>query len=122
MPFRFHLGACFFQKLSDSIHYIIKQKCYPYLQNYIADLIYIGLPSSIHQVYQFLLDLIQDLGLEISMKKLHPPDTKVVCLGILITTIDSTMSIPPDKLQQIIQAYTDWSDKRVCTKISSNLY
>ena len=42
MPFGFRLGAFFFQKKSDDIHYIMQQKGYPYLQNYIDDLIYIS--------------------------------------------------------------------------------
>ena len=103
-------------KISDSIRYIMHQKGYPYLQNYIDDLIYIGLPSSVHQAYHSLLDLLQKLGLEISQKKLNPPDTKVVCLGILIDTIQRTMAIPEDKLVQIMEICADWWDKRVCTK------
>ena len=105
-------GAFFFQKISDAIRYIMQQKGYPYLQNDIDDLIYIGLPSSVNEAYQSLLHLVQELGLEISRKKLHPPDTKVVCLD----TIHRTMSIPADKLGQIMQVCEEWSDKRICTK------
>ena len=50
------------------------------------------------QACHSLLDLLQELGLEISQKKLNPPDTKVVCLGILIDTIQRTMVL--------IQTYT----------------
>ena len=116
MPLGIRLGAFFFQKISDAIRYIMQQKGYPYLQNYIDDLIYIGLPSSVQQAYESLLHLLQELGLEISSKKLHPPDTKVVCLGILIDTIHRTMSNPAEKLQQIIQVCHEWLDKRICTK------
>ena len=48
------------------------------LLNYIDDLIYIALPSKIHHSYQFLLSLLQELGLEVSHKKLVPPSTEVV--------------------------------------------
>ena len=116
LPFGFRLGAFFFMKISDAIRYIMQQKGYPYLQNYLDDLIYIGLPSSVDKAYQSLLSLLEELGLEISRKKLHPPDTKVVCLGILIDTIHRTMSIPTDKLAQIMQVCAEWSDKLICTK------
>ena len=96
---------------SNSVCIMISKKCLR--QN---DLIYIGLPSSVDQAYHSLLDLLQELDLEISQKKLHAPDTKVVCLGILIDTIQRTMSILQDNLEQIIKMCTDWSDKRVCTK------
>ena len=59
------------------------------LFNYIADLVYTGLPS-----FQFLKGLLTDLGLEISQKKLVPLDTSVICLGIQSNTIDRTISIP----------------------------
>ena len=62
LPFGFRLGAFFLQKISNVIHYIMQQKGYPYLQNYIDDLIYIGSPSSVDQAYQSLLDLLQELA------------------------------------------------------------
>ena len=39
---------------------------FPGLHNYIDDLIYCGLPSKIHKPYQFLMSLLQDLGLAIN--------------------------------------------------------
>ena len=87
-----------------------------YLHNYIDDLLYCGLPSKIHSAYEFLFQLLQELGLDISDKKLHPPDTQVVCLGILFDTVNRTISIPPKKSQEIIQTCKKWSDKRYCTK------
>ena len=84
--------------------------------NYIDGLIYCGLPSTVDQSYHFLLNLLQDLGLNISHKKLCPPDTKVICLGILFNTVDRTISIPPDKLSEIVQVCHEWSDRRVVNK------
>ena len=63
-----------------------------------------------------MLDLLQDLGLDISIKKLCPPDTKVVCLGILFDTVNRTISIPDTKLQEICTVCQNWSDKRMVTK------
>ena len=47
--------------------------------------------------------MLQDLGLIISDKKLTPPDTKDLCLGILLDTVAHTMSIPSKELQEIIK-------------------
>ena len=115
LPFGFHLSF-FFSKLSNTIRYIMAKYGHPYLSKYIDDLIYCGLPSKIDSAYQFLLNLLQELGLDISDKKLHPPDTKFVCLGILFDTVNRTISMLPEKLQDIIQICTEWSDKRSCTK------
>ena len=63
-----------------------------------------------------MLSLLQDLGLDISEKKLCTPDTKVICLGILFNTVDKTISIPPDKLSEIMRVCHYWSEKKVVTK------
>ena len=86
------------------------------LLNYIDDLIYTALPSTIHDSYQFLLDLLQQLGLDISSKKLHPPSTQAVCLGTLFDTVTRTITIPPDKLQEVIHICKNWDNKAMCTK------
>ena len=74
-----------------------------------------GLPSTVDQSYHFLLNLLQGLGLDIS-HKLCPPDTKVICLGILFNTVDRTISIPSDKLSDIVKVCHEWSDKTIVTK------
>ena len=61
---------------------------YQNLLNYIDYLIYLGLPSNIDSSYTFLLHLLQDLGLEISQNKLIAPSTAVVCLGILVDSVN----------------------------------
>ena len=81
------------------------------LKNYIDDLIYIGLPSVIRTPYDFLLSLLQQLGLQVRSKKLCPPSTNVTCLGIQFDTENHIMSIPVDRLQEIISMCLEWSDK-----------
>ena len=77
---------------------------------------YCGLPSNIGHSYQFLLDLLQDLGLDISVTKLCPPSKKVICLGIMFDTVNRTISIPDNKLQEIYQTCKVWTDKRMVSK------
>ena len=81
--------------------------------NYIDNFKYIGLPSKIHHFYQFLLSLLQDLGLEVSHKNLVLPSTEVVCLGILNNTIDKTISMPQEKLQEIKNMCNEWQCKKL---------
>ena len=75
----------------------MKQNGHNALLNYIDYLICIGLSSSIMHSVNFLLSLLQDLGLEVSQSKLVPPSTQVVCLGILIDIVQNTISIPSEK-------------------------
>ena len=115
-PFGYRLGSNFFQKISDSIRFIMNKNGHTGLRNYIDDLIYIGLPSVIRTPYDFLLSLLQDLGLQVSSKKLCPPSTKVTCLGIEFDTEKCIMSIPSSKLHEIVHMCFQWSDKRVASK------
>ena len=53
---------------------------YKRLYNYKDDLIYIGHPK-INQAYAALLNILAELGLGISQKKLVESTTSVICLG-----------------------------------------
>ena len=116
VPFGYRNGSQIFQRCTDAIRFTMQQHGFPHLFNYIDDLIYTGLPSQIHSSYQFLLQLLQELGLDISQKKLVPPDTVVTCLGIQIDTVNRTLSIPHQKLQEIVKLCKDWVSKTYCSK------
>ena len=111
IPFGFRHGSQIFQRCTDAIRHIMASNGFHTFFNYIDDLIYIGLPSEIQTSFQFLTNLLQQLGLDISTKKLVPPATSVICLSILIDSVRKTISIPPDKLSQINAMCRDWNDK-----------
>ena len=115
-PFGFHHGTLFCQRCSDAIRYIMTSHGHTGLFNYIDDLIYTSLPSEIQNSYHFLLNLLQDLGLDISTKKLVSPATSVTCLGILVDSVNRTISIPQEKLQEIVKTCKKWAGKTYCSK------
>ena len=115
-PFGYRNGSLFFQRCSDAIRYIMAEHGFPDLFNYIDDLIYVGLPSKIDAAFDFLMSLLADLGLEVSSKKLVAPATSVICLGILIDSTSRTISIPSEKLGQIVELCHLWSQKTYCSK------
>ena len=63
-----------------------------------------------------LENLLQDLGLEESKEKYHPPSTSMPYLGVLFDSVKMTMSVPPDKLQEIREELTLWARKSTATK------
>ena len=69
--------------------------------NYVDDYVGFDIPSDAGASFDLLFDLLQKLGLTVSQKKLVPPTTSVVCLGVEINTLTGTVSIPADKLRQI---------------------
>ena len=86
------------------------------LINYLDDLIYVGLPSQIDKAYTDLIRLLESLGLDISVKKLVPPSTSVTCLGILVDSVDRTISIPPEKMKDILKMCKEWTFKSTVSK------
>ena len=96
--FGYRHGSIFFEKVTNSIRYIIRKHGFNNLFNYVGDLIYCDLPSKIYPAYQFLLQLLPKLGLDINKKKLVPPTTSMICLGTLVNSETRTMSEPPEKL------------------------
>ena len=111
LPFGTRHGSQIFQRLSDAVRYMMRQKGFRAI-----DYVGVGVPHVAHASYASLFNLMQELGLTISEKKLVPPSTKVICLGFLINTEEGTVSIPPDKLRHINDTVKEWLTKRACTK------
>ena len=122
VPFVYRHGSIFFEKVTDSIRYIMRKHGFYNLFNYVDDLIYCDLPSKIHEAYKFLLQLLPKLGLEINKKKLVPTTTSMICLGILVDSETRTMSVPPEKLTCITDICHKWQNKKYVQKGSHNLY
>ena len=108
-------GSALFQRLSDAVHHIMRQRQYDVI-NYIDDILRVDLPSRIDTSFDALRQLLCDLGFQISKKKLEPPSTCLNCSGILINTETFTMSIPPVKLKEISDICQEWSCKSFCTE------
>ena len=103
VPFGTRHGSQIFQHLSDAVRYMMRQKGF-LMVDYIDDYVGMGVPSVAWASYSALTDLMGELGLTISDKKLVAPSTQVTCLGVLIDTVKGTLSIPPEKLRDVTQA------------------
>ena len=115
LPFGTRHGSQFFQRASDAVRYALRMRGFNVV-NYIDDFLGFGVPSVAHKSYEALLQVLTDLGLTISKKKLVPPTTKAVCLGIEIDTVKGTLSIPKEKLAQIKAEVELWTHKNKCTR------
>ena len=84
--------------------------------NYIDDYVGFGIPSDAKSSYDHLYDLLDRLGLTISQKKLVPPSTSVICLGVEIDIEKGSISIPQKKLCQICDTVCEWKNKKILYK------
>ena len=115
LPFGFRHGSGIFQRLSDAIRFIMASRGYDVI-NYIDDVIGFGTISTAKASFDTLQDLLQKLGFDISIKKLVEPTTKVTCLGVEVNTEEFTISVPHEKLANIMSMCNKWSRKSHCTK------
>ena len=79
------------------------------------------LSDSVHwklqkNINECLYNILQNLGRTISKKKLVPPSTKAICLGVMINTEQSTISIPSEKLTELQNTVQEWITKTTCSK------
>ena len=115
LPFGFKHGSSIFQRMSDAVRFIMSQEGHG-IWNYIDNLLCVSLPSKIDVTFNRLQELLQELGLMVSAKKLVPPSTRVTCLGIVVDTVALSVSIPAEKLAVIKNVCSEWASKQICTK------
>ena len=60
--------------------------------------------------------LFQDLGMEESSSKYHPPSTDMPFLGVRFDTVKLQMSVPPEKLEDLREELNLWMKKTTATK------
>ena len=84
--------------------------------NILMIFLYVSLPSKINATYTRLQELLHELGLTVSAKKLVALSTKVMCLGIVVDTVALSMSIPAEKLSVIKNLCSQWTGKQICAK------
>jgi len=115
VPFGYKHGSALCQRVTDAIRYIMHSHGY-YIFNYIDDLIGCDHPSIATESFNFLNELLADLGLPISKEKLCQPSKSVVCLGIIIDIDKGIITIPSDKLDSVHSACEQWASKTKATR------
>ena len=115
LPFRSRHRMQIFQRVSDAVRFITRRDGYDII-NYVDNFVGVGIRSVASAAFEHLKNVLQRLGLEMSVKKLVPPTTKAVCLGVEIDSINKTISMPDEKLKVIQQMLHDWRHKKYCSK------
>ena len=85
--------------------------------NYSDDLA--GCETSLHRAvaaYEALGNLLVELGLKESVEKACSPSTSMVYLGIQFDSLKMTMSVPPDKLQEVRGDLEMWSRRTTAVR------
>ena len=109
-----HHGSQIFQHVCDTLRFMMRRMGHS-VTNYVDDYIGFSVLSDAKRSNDHLYDL-ERQGLTISKKKLVPPSTSALCLGVEINTEKGSISIPQAKLHQICDTVSEWKDRKFCTK------
>ena len=115
LVFGYKHGSKFYQRLLDSVRYIMAQEGY-HILNYIDDHVIFGQKRDCQKAFDRLSQLHPELGLTISQHKNVNPSKRVICLGILVDTDKFTLEIPAKKFAEIKSSVHFWSHKTKCSK------
>ena len=85
--------------------------------SYLDDLIGVANPELSGIAYSALGDLLTELGLAENLGKACAPATSQVVLGVLIDTINGTLSVPDEKMDEIVPLVKSWQRKTRSTKV-----
>ena len=107
--------AC--SRTTDAVVYMHQQNGYEASTNYLDDLIGVSAPSEGWEAYNSLGQLLKELGLLENLAKACPPGTAQIVLGVLIDTVEGTVSVPEERMQEIISLVSKWQGKKSSSKI-----
>ena len=86
------------------------------IANYLDDFGGVSPPTEAMDHYLALGRLLRNSGVEENVDKATPPNERMIFLGILFDSLAMTLSIPPDKLQEIFDLLRTWEHKETMTR------
>ena len=114
-PFGLKTSAMFMQRTSEAISHLHGKAGYfsrPYLDDFGGA--EPSLPRATSAL-EALQGIMRELGIKEALHKVCPPAQSMVWLGILFNSIDMTMKIPGEKMEEIGQTLQVWTGKTRAT-------
>lgn len=109
-------GAC--QRVSAALVYIMANRGFSILA-FLDD--FAGCEDSFErasQAYSTFVQISAELGLQLAMDKCQSPTTRMQWLGYDVSSIDMTITIPTDRLQQVLEECKKWIAKTRASRSS----
>ena len=101
-PMGLRSAPYFAQRTSDAVRYIHNQAGY-FLFNYIDDLIGVEKISVIQHSFRLLRKTLKEIGLKEAENKRVEPTQVLNCVGTLVNTKDHTLSMLPERKQELVE-------------------
>ena len=114
-PFGLRSSALFMQRTSEAISYVHRKAGYisrPYLDDFGGAE---ATRAEAHRALTSLQAILNDLGVREAVHKVCGPAQRMIWLGLLYDTLEMTISIPPEKMEEIMCLIEQWSGKKRAT-------
>ena len=113
--FGLRTGAMICQRTTNAIKYTMNQNNVQ-IENYIDDLVGAEEPNDALHAFSELRCLLSNLGLKEAVDKVCALSTKMEFIGITFDSINLTMSIPQEKIDETIELLRAWSQRTQATR------
>ena len=115
IPFGSRASSFHMQTVANAIvDMLVKKGIKAYM--YLDDIIILSDREQANQQYQQARALLKDLTLPEATEKSQAPSTRVKWLGVLIDTEEMSLSIPPEKIQEVLDHVSRYVKARSMTK------
>lgn len=114
-PFGLKTSAMICQRTTKAVVHCFTQLGF-FADVYLDDFYGADSPARASTAFTSLRQLLQELGLQTSPDKDSPPSTKLVCLGINVDSEEMSLSVPPFRVQELLQELSLWSQRSRYTK------
>ena len=117
LPFGSSISCAHFQAFSNAVAHLVKHRTGKDLMNYLDDYLFAALLSLVcdNQIQTFL-DVCALINFPVSVEKMFWSSTQLVFLGMLLNTVDQTVSIPTDKIKKgldFVNKLLEWKSKKM---------
>ena len=117
LPFGARKSPAIFHRLTQAVRRFMAKRNFHDLVVYLDDFLIIS-PSmdDCLETMRVLIALLGELGFAINWNKVEGPSQKITFLGIELNSIDMSLCLPKDKLNELFQTLVDFSSKTRASK------
>ena len=116
LPFGAKRAPGIFHRITQSVKHMMERRGFTSLVVYLDDwLIVVPTKEDCQESMRVLLQLLRSLGFSVSYKKVEPPTTILVFLGIEIDSVEMKLTLPEGKVMKLRELLDDFAAKRHAT-------
>uniref|UniRef100_A0A1I8ID48 SAP domain-containing protein n=1 Tax=Macrostomum lignano TaxID=282301 RepID=A0A1I8ID48_9PLAT len=116
LPFGASASVFCFYELSQAVRFMMLKHGFYAMEAYMDDFAFCGDLESCWKFYNHLIDLLERLGFTVNRSKCVPPTTRMTFLGILFDSVAGQMSLPAEKVQDLLHVLSLCSSKKRLSK------